>query len=529
MDPTEEDFRKATNGQLLAMLDRRHPEYDCNLAHWNFLNATYQGGRRWFKGNIFRYFREGLKEFRGRIERAYRFNHTREVVDLVNKYVFKGDIQRSEDAPSVISDFWAATTLFKRPIKEFMGTVSRQSSIYGRVWVVVDNNIPSEALTQQDVKDSKGRIYAYTVDPLSVLDFAYDDDGELEWILMLETQRDSANPLTASGAVKVQYRLWMEDAYALFHIETKDDKSRIAVMDKFQATGLGIVPVFCVDHNSSDELYTSPSMIGDVAYLDRACANYLSNLDAIIQDQTFSQLTMPMQGVLPGENGDDREKILFEMGTKRIMAFDGTAGGTPEYISPDPKQAAIILTVITKIIGEIYHSIGMAGERTKEDNSAGIDNSSGVAKAYDFEKLNAMLVSKAQSLEMCEHNLVRLVNAWSGDVKELQDTEKLASYPSTFDVRNLADELVIAQQLSLLGAPDKLRQEQMDRVVDKLFPQLSADLKKAIRDDIDNNWLKEDPSLLPPAKPSAQASTPAAPKNTGRKGNRQGENNKPAA
>jgi hypothetical protein len=52
--------------------------------------------------------------------------------------------------------------------------------------------------------------------------------------------------------------------------------------------------------------------------------------------------------------------------------------------------------MVNKIIGEIYHSVGMAGERTKQDNAMGIDNSSGVAKAYDFERMNAMLATKAQ-------------------------------------------------------------------------------------------------------------------------------------
>ena len=49
----------------------------------------------------------------------------------------------------------------------------------------------------------------------------------------------------------------------------------------------------------SESPYFSPSLIDDIAYLDRAVANYLSNLDAIIQDQTFSQLAIPVQSLLP--------------------------------------------------------------------------------------------------------------------------------------------------------------------------------------------------------------------------------------
>ncbi|MEZ6841312.1 hypothetical protein ABVN80_14665 [Acinetobacter baumannii] len=39
------------------------------------------------------------------------------------------------------------------------------------------------------------------------------------------------------------------------------------------------------------------------------------------------------------------------------------------------------MTTINKIIGEIYHTVGLAGERTKQDNAVGIDNSSGVAES----------------------------------------------------------------------------------------------------------------------------------------------------
>src|SRR5690606_18711651 len=97
---------------------------------------------------------------------------------------------------------------------------------------------------------------------------------------------------------------------------------------------LGRVPAVPVDHIVSDNPYWAMSLVDDIAYLDRAVANYLSNLDAIIQDQSFSQLVMPAQALTPG---DDSNNKLIELGTKRIFTYDGAAGGKPEYISPDPK------------------------------------------------------------------------------------------------------------------------------------------------------------------------------------------------
>jgi hypothetical protein len=266
--------------------------------------------------------------------------------------------------------------------------------------------------------------------------------------------------------------------------------------------------------------------------MDRTVVNYLSCLDVIITDQTFSQLAIPFQGMLPTEGGNDDDPDNEEMsnvqvmGTKRVFAYNAEGGAAPQYISPDVAQPEMILKAVTKIVGEIYHSIGMAGERTKEDNATGIDNSSGVAKAYDFERLNAMLAAKARALQNVERNIVRLVNAWSGDVKELQETEELVTYPQTFDVRNLADEMDNAQRMSVMNAPKKLRRFQMQRLARKMFPQASEAEVKEIAKDIEENWLEEMELGVAAGLPTINGGkTPPKGRVPG-KGNSQGENNK---
>ena len=43
------------------LFNRRHPTYEGLRAHWDFVEATYQGGRGWFDNNIFkRLFYTGL-------------------------------------------------------------------------------------------------------------------------------------------------------------------------------------------------------------------------------------------------------------------------------------------------------------------------------------------------------------------------------------------------------------------------------------------------------------------------------------
>ena len=139
--------------KVLQMLQRRHPDYIGKLPHWTFLRKTYEGGRNWFYDNIFRYLKEGDQEYMDRLKRAYRFNHTREIVDLVQKYIFKTEPARNvTDAPAAIKTFWEDCTLAGLEINQFMRLVSTASSIDGRIWVFVDSTQSQVGVSVADAK-----------------------------------------------------------------------------------------------------------------------------------------------------------------------------------------------------------------------------------------------------------------------------------------------------------------------------------------------------------------------------------------
>ncbi|MER9176324.1 hypothetical protein NKH72_22350 [Mesorhizobium sp. M0955] len=506
----------ATDDDLRSFYERRHPAFYALEPHWRFLKQTYEGGRAWFDENIFKFHKEGRREFNDRRKRAYRFNHTRETVDLVQKYLFKADIARSPQAPQALQDFWARASRANLDIDALMRLASTANSVMGRSAIVVDNNLKPGAVTIAEAKAAGVRIYAYVVNAIDLLDYAYDEDGDgrLLWVKIREIFRDDKDPLTSDGCITERVRLWTRDGWILYEDQdvspegSKEPEMKVIQIDS-GTHELGRVPVVFVDHNVGDHPYKVPGLIDDIAYLDKAVANYLSNLDAIIQDQTFSQLAMPAQGLLPGEESYDK---VLELGTKRVFVYDGGAGNAaPEFISPDPKQAGVILTVINKIINEIYHSVGLAGERTKEDNSQGIDNSSGVAKAYDFDRVNSLLMSKAQACEIAENEIAELVCLWAG---EKVPTEKLVKYPETFDVMMLSDELMVAESLGKIAAPIELRREQMRMIVDKMFPRLTSDLKQKIRKDIDS-WLEGTDIVLNPPTGFTGPKSPVAPSRQG--------------
>lgn len=468
------------------IIDRKHPLYDELVPHWDFLDQCYKGGRAWFKSNIFRYIKEGDGEYRDRVERAYRFNHTRETVDLVNKYLFRAPIARKmDDAPEAVRDFWEKINAQGLDINEFMRVVSLKSSIFGRPWIVIDNKVTAVPEDASQAEVPGVQLYAYIVPPQQVPDYAFDDSGELLWVLIEEHVRDDKDPLHSTGDMCRRYRLWTRDQWLLF---TFEKRKGIREAGRWELTDggnhdLGLVPVIPANNTVVADTWDCPAMIADIAYLDRAVSNYASNLDAIIQDQTFSQLAMPAQNVLPG---DDAYNKLLEMGTKRVFLYDGESGIAPAYLSPDPRQATLIISAIQQLINEIYHSVGLAGERTKQDNSKGIDNSSGVAKTKDFERVVALLASKADALEAVENKIVEVVCAWAG--AEVPDVE-LVNYPveSQFDVRTLYDEIDVSMKLRLMSVPAALMEEQMVRLVEKLFPDLGEDLLDKMRKEL-KDW-----------------------------------------
>ncbi len=486
------DHTESTVRDVSKVAQRRHPEYDERKIHWEFLEACYEGGRSWFDTNIFKYIKEGEQEFKERVKRAFRFNHTREVVDLVNKYVFRTKVSRNEeDAPNSIKKFWKSATSEGYDIDYLMAQICKRTSISGRIYIVVDNTATEGTVTKEDEDEEDIKTYAYWVGPQDALDMSFDSLGNLNWILLREKYRNDADPFGESQNQSEQFRLWTKTGWQLFRYvkqeentavsSDKDNKKKVEIYQTGMHN-LGKVPVIIVDHMDSDNPYSSPALINDIAYQDRAVANYLSNLDAIIQDQTFSQLVLPAQGLMPGEEEKAKEK-LTEMGTSRIFLFNGEGGMAPAYISPDPQQAELIITAIRTIINEIYHTVGMAGERTKEDNSMGIDNSSGVAKAYDFERVNALLINKSKALSKAENEILTLVALWNTE----EHNPDHVVWADNFDVRGLADEFDIASSLSLISAPDTVRKEQMKMLVDKLFPTISDELKKKMFGEIDSD------------------------------------------
>ena len=228
-------------------------------------------------------------------------------------------------------------------------------------------------------------------------------------------------------------------------------------------------------------------MIGDIAYLDRAIFNNWSRLDVIVNEQTFSQLMFPIEGLTHPELLEDkklREKLMT-LAVNRVLFYSSEASAAPTFISPDASQAEFILTMIERQIRQLYSSMGLNNEVGEETKSE-----SGVAKAFDFDKLNKLLAGKADNLEYAENKMNEFFGAWIED----DGIECMTDYPENFDVRSLSDEIAIANELALMNISETFTKEIEKIVVKKAMPKAEKQLISKIDKEIEEKVI-EDPNI----------------------------------
>ena len=460
---------------MAEILTRTHPLYAKYVNLWNFYSESYVGGEDYFSKHLIKYYKEGDSSYENRLKRAYRENYCKSVIDIINSYLFKETPTRHL-GDERLEKFFQNIDGHGKDITQFMKSASIVSSIFGRVYIVTDKTkLPQEQLTGTRADDLKTTCYSYLVSPSSVRDVAFDEFGRIKWIIIDEQVRDDDDPFESSGDLKTQTRLWTKDGWYLY-----DEKGAVKEQGKYD---FGFPPVTYIDTGEKIDSYNGTSVISDIAYMDKAIFNSLSRLDHIISDQTFSQLIFPIEGLIIEEilrDSELKEKFM-KLAIGNILFYSAQTEAKPEYISPDASQAKVILEVIKHQIRQIYASIGLQPPDTESTNYT-----SGVSKQYDFDKLNKLLAGKADNIEMAERQIVQSFNKWMGT-----NFDATINYPDDFDIRSLADEIILGQELMLLDISETFNKVVQKNITKKALPREGKDTIDKILKEIE---AKKEPS-----------------------------------
>ena len=453
----------------MHVLTRTHPNYLKYSKLWKFYTESYVGGEDYFESHLVQYYKEGDTSYSNRLKRAYRENYSKAVIDTINSYLFKEPATRHL-GDERLEKFFMNIDGHGKDIGQFMKSASIMSSILGRVYVITDKTkLPADKVTGTKRDDLESSCYCYFVSPACVKDVAFDNFGRVKWAIIEESYRDDDDPETSSGDIETRTRVWGKDGWVLYG----ENGEKI----DFGTYDFKYPPITYIDTGEKVDLYNGTSVISDIAYMDKAIFNNLSRLDNIISDQTFSQLIFPIEGLVVEEilrDKDLKDKYL-KLAIGNVLFYSAQTEAKPEYISPDASQAEVILATIKHQIRQVYASIGLQPPDTESN-----DYKSGVSKQYDFDKLNKLLASKADNIELAERQIIESFNNWMGT-----SFEATINYPDEFDIRSLADEIILGQELMLLDISETFNKVIQKNITMKALPKEGKDTIEKILKEIE--------------------------------------------
>lgn len=466
-------------------IENPHYVYLKYFNFWNFLLESYEGGidytqasvknsdsniivkangkklENTLKTNLFKHPKERTEDFNRRVDRSYYYNYCSPVIDIYVSHLFSTPIE---------SNFGGIEDILKRKennidkmssnLTEFRKNLSELSQIYGHCFVLVDTPKDQGEITLADRIEKDSFPYLCLLSPQQVLNWSLDAYGSPNWVIVAEQGNDDS-----LGESNVQYKLWTKEKWVLYNssyemIEEKDH-------------GLGEVPIVCIYNKKSKKQrsFLGISQLADIGYIARDIYNLSSQLNQVIEDQTFAILTL---------QGKASDFSAAEVGTNKALIYPNDTN-TPQYISPQPANAEIIMRQIDQQIEKIYQIAKLEpGNGSYKGGQA--TEKSGVAKAWDFQQTNSSLVQKASNLEDAEIKIWSLFAKWEG-----KDWDGSVEYPKEFNVKSLNEDIENALNLNKLNLGEEFNKRVKKEIVKKKYPRMSKDDLQEIEDEIDNN------------------------------------------
>lgn len=458
-----------------GMPDRTHPLYRQYIKEWLFYEESAQGGKEYYSNedNLYSHrLEDQAGDYQDRLDRVYYLNYCSLVCAIYADYIFKEIVRRP---PEPKLDGWRINTDGRgTDVDTFMNHVSYLSSVYGQVHVVVDSpyaadiNVP---LHVYKADQERFNPYSVIVTPQDLRDWSVDEFGNYNWVLIRSRGYSDVNPY-GERVDDTTYRLITRDKWEIYNAKGKKIRSGDNPLGEVYMTT-------CYNSDTNLDII-GESLIKDISRINRVIYNWCSNIDEMIERQTFSQLVMPEDPQAQLEESDEGGDPLRVIGTSQIFTFPSTAGHPPAFISPDRQQIDAIWKMIQQHIDKIYE---LAGLGTVGSQSKFLSQRSGISQAYQFLSINSSLARKAKKLEKTENDIEKLVLKWQNQEEQTEPVE----YPTQFDILSLEETMestfgIVGQNFSTT-----LNIELLQTLAKKAAPVLPTEVLQEIFDEIEEN------------------------------------------
>lgn len=432
-----------------------------------------------------RFPREDPPKFQRRINVAHHLNYVKPTTNLKISFIMRKRHKRN-NIPKKL-EVWIESTGYNAGFRRR----ALVAAVFGWFPMVVDKPAtPSDARNAAEAGNLDP--YATLMLPCQLLDYLTDEFGQLVWAKTCLTVKKRERWDSDEVETK-RYTIWTREDFTVYEVTGEVVNKTAEGKHPF----LQVPIVFWRADTSVEDPVKADSINADVAMESRRLFNILSELDEHIRSQVFALLVMPSLGAAP-------EKI--EVGTTNGIQIGAEQKNVPFYLSPDASVAATLENAITRTIVEIYRMARV--EYTKASGA----NSSAQSKAEEFEQTNLAIADFAASLAVADRETLILVGRGLGiDEKELQRIECVAheNY-GTDDLNEEIDQIVTVLTVRMLG--QTFRKELLVRFAQRMLPNMSAETRKTIEDEI-NAAVKKDEQeaeVMKVAEAKAAADDPPA-------------------
>jgi len=414
----------------------------------------------------------------GRKYRAYLVNHAARVAEKIRQYVFAKPPDRNGENKEMLADI----TRQGESINSFMGDVLKNIVATKWCWIGVDAPRVDGVLSIAQAQAGKIRPYWHLYSAQEVVDWHFDEKGELVWILTETMKSDNSDPFTAAPVHRVR-RLWEIGKVTEYTLESGPTVENTVIDTQVHMLDLDFVPfVLC------GEISDKPHWYDDVEDILRACLDLESSMDTLMHKTVFAQMVLPssVAEVATAKNASNKIAPTVEaiVGLANAILEAPEDKGITRYIGPDANALKAMQDELSRKREELFDVVGLHLNFTKNFSE------SADSKHFDHLDPQAVLRNYAQQIVECE------LKAWTMTAKMDSSIDVIDPvYSDKFRVSNIYEDfkaLVLASNMEL---PDSVMRliatGTVDAVKEITDMQLTEEKQREIDKDIENMEFSE--------------------------------------
>ena len=417
--------------------------------------------------------KDATPKIEGRRYRAYLVNNAARVAEKIRQYVFAKPPQRDNEN----TDMQADITRQGESLNAFMGNVLKNIVATKWCWIGIDAPRVEGQLSRAEASDNKIRPYWRLYPAQEVVDWHFDDKGELVWLMTQTEKWDNSDP-EVFNKVECVRRLWEKGSVTEYVItKSTGTDAKIDSEKTITLEGMDFVPFVL-----AGELSEKPHWYDDVEDLQRASLDLESSIDTLMFKTVFAQMVLPAS--LADEATSDSGGVGIAKTVEAIVGLSNAIlehpddKGITRYIGPDADALKAMQDELGRKREELFDVVGLHLNFTKNFSE------SADSKHFDHLDPQAVLRNYAQQIAEAEHKAWVLTNKWDSSV-----AVPVPTYSDTFRVSNIYEDfksLVLAENMDL---PDSVKRLNLHGVVDTLLEitniQLTDEQQATINKDIE--------------------------------------------